>query len=332
MRNAMVLVLLCLIISNLFAYVIVDTSDISLFALDYIGDLINERATVLSVDLTWEFFPYSLEPDVLFHILPAISFSTSESEWLVEWVSSGGTLVLIGENGVLGYSDEIINDLLGSGGFGLEDSIVPSMVLDSTRWIIPPRDNWITVDPNPRENLVFGTDSFAVLASSYIVLGSSGKSLVVLGDSACCELGSVGKQPVASQIRSGSGQILLFADLNLIICNSAFPGYDLYLSYCNRDLLDRILLIGTDDINEQNGRPDNFALSAYPNPFNSAVTIAAPAGAEVEVFDVKGRRVAELASGDQFWKPEPSVGSGVYLVRAKIGDGQTATKRVVYLK
>jgi len=89
-------------------------------------------------------------------------------------------------------------------------------------------------------------------------------------------------------------------------------------------------LTGIDE--SQTSRPSRLALYAYPNPFNSAVTISAPAGAEVEVFDVKGRRVAELASGDQFWKPEPSVGSGVYLVRAKIGDGQTATKRVVYLK
>jgi hypothetical protein len=31
------------------------------------------------------------------------------------------------------------------------------------------------------------------------------------------------------------------------------------------------------------------------------------------------------------WQPEKSVGSGVYLVRARIG-GESVTKRVVYLK
>ncbi|MGC9314255.1 MAG: T9SS type A sorting domain-containing protein [bacterium] len=109
--------------------------------------------------------------------------------------------------------------------------------------------------------------------------------------------------------------------------------------------------------------PQSFTLSAHPNPFNSAVTITAPAGAEVEVFDVNGRRVADtrtnrslsgaettsprnslrLRSGSDnrefIWRPAPSLGSGVYLVRASVDDRgdldpteKTATKRIVYLK
>jgi len=115
-------------------------------------------------------------------------------------------------------------------------------------------------------------------------------------------------------------------------------------------------------------KPEAFAISAYPNPFNSAVTIAAPAGAEVEVFDVNGRMVAvaepveagagwltndtstgsvsvfaPLKKGSQggsyIWRPAPSLPSGVYLVRASAGGrgdldftGNVATARVVYLK
>ena len=84
-------------------------------------------------------------------------------------------------------------------------------------------------------------------------------------------------------------------------------------------------------------RPGVLALSAYPNPFNSACRISAPEGAEIEIFDINGRSVAEFGGGDQIWKPEASVGSGIYLVRARFDsaqrpDGATVTKRVVYLK
>ncbi|MCD6502349.1 T9SS type A sorting domain-containing protein [bacterium] len=72
----------------------------------------------------------------------------------------------------------------------------------------------------------------------------------------------------------------------------------------------------------------------------------------VQIFDINGRMVAEIAAnnsvGDAYmrpaggmyaaptnreyiWTPEKSLGSGVYLVRAKIGDKEI-TKRVVYLK
>jgi len=100
-------------------------------------------------------------------------------------------------------------------------------------------------------------------------------------------------------------------------------------------------------------RPSNISLSAYPNPFNSAVSISAPEGAEVEVFDLNGRRVAQLPDGGTvgvglkparaggsetlpygsvyLWTPDKSLGSGVYLVRARVGDKE-AMKRVVYLK
>jgi len=38
--------------------------------------------------------------------------------------------------------------------------------------------------------------------------------------------------------------------------------------------------------------PESFEISAHPNPFNSAVSITAPAGAEIEIFNVNGRIVA----------------------------------------
>jgi len=77
--------------------------------------------------------------------------------------------------------------------------------------------------------------------------------------------------------------------------------------------------------------PDMMVISAHPNPFNSAVMITAPAGAEVEIFDLNGRNIAKFDGGTQVWKPEASVGSGIYLVRARAGD-ETVSKRIVYLK
>ena len=96
------------------------------------------------------------------------------------------------------------------------------------------------------------------------------------------------------------------------------------------------------------------------------ITIDAPVGAihelplQIEIFDLAGRRVAELPSpsvplpggeggkevplfkgdlgGSFTWQPTLTLASGVYLVRARFdsaqrsGSGAVATKRVVYLK
>ena len=86
-------------------------------------------------------------------------------------------------------------------------------------------------------------------------------------------------------------------------------------------------------VHENSTTPDVFALTAYPNPFNSAVAISAPASAVIEIFDLNGRSVAKLPGGEQIWTPEPTEGSGVYLVRAVSPDGTCSdTKRAVYLK
>jgi len=97
-------------------------------------------------------------------------------------------------------------------------------------------------------------------------------------------------------------------------------------------------------------RPSLLSIGAYPNPFNSAVTITvdAPIGAycntplQIEILDISGRRVetlrpsaTSLEKGGQWgsftWQPNATIGSGVYLVRARVGD-ESVTKRVVYLK
>ncbi|RKZ30237.1 hypothetical protein DRQ36_06205 [bacterium] len=107
-------------------------------------------------------------------------------------------------------------------------------------------------------------------------------------------------------------------------------------------------IIGVEELSPT--RPEDIAISAYPNPFNSAVTISVGAShaspANVEIFDINGRIIYETPVGagskpacmsggsrtlpyEVIWSPDNSLGSGIYLVRIK---GTNAATKVVYLK
>ena len=78
--------------------------------------------------------------------------------------------------------------------------------------------------------------------------------------------------------------------------------------------------------------------------------ISAPAGAEVEVWDLRGllvgrfdrltdrsgEPVAELAEATAIstfiWSPAASLPSGIYLIRATTQDGRQITKRIAYIR
>lgn len=98
-------------------------------------------------------------------------------------------------------------------------------------------------------------------------------------------------------------------------------------------------------------KPDALELFAYPNPFNSSCYISVNMNASIEIFDIIGHKISrfspnELGNSDKkenqnsniipqrrsiIWKPNNTIGSGIYLVRATSGN-QSVTKRVVYLK
>jgi len=98
---------------------------------------------------------------------------------------------------------------------------------------------------------------------------------------------------------------------------------------------------------EQKSLPEEVALEVYPNPFNSAVMIdldygsesakpsstSPPGACRVGIYDINGRLVGSLEEPktDCIWQPDESITSGVYFVRATVGDAGI-TKRVVYLK
>ena len=96
-----------------------------------------------------------------------------------------------------------------------------------------------------------------------------------------------------------------------------------------------------------------YSIAAFPNPFNSSVAITAPAGAELEIYDLRGTlrlrsvpdaAVAELAEASDgstgsptntrtfIWTPDETIASGIYIVKARTEDGGTAMKRVVLVR
>ena len=98
--------------------------------------------------------------------------------------------------------------------------------------------------------------------------------------------------------------------------------------------------------------PQKLSLSVYPNPFNSSCAISAPSNAKIEIFDINGKCVWQTPCGSDrskplsplargtdtdgrqgvVWSPDEKIPSGVYLIRATAKDGQSATKRIVFMK
>ncbi len=109
-------------------------------------------------------------------------------------------------------------------------------------------------------------------------------------------------------------------------------------------------------------KPEDFEIRAYPNPFNSSVTVSISGECDsplrIEIYDVQGRLIHVIArpkaaaisqnnrssvsldtrrdavsinNGVFVWTPDESIGSGVYLVRVSMTE-RSVTKRLVYLK
>ncbi len=74
-----------------------------------------------------------------------------------------------------------------------------------------------------------------------------------------------------------------------------------------------------DVIGDGNALPEKARITIHPNPFNSALRITAPENANVTIHDTQGRIVADLGK-KRIWQAEDDVASGVYIVRAVVGD------------
>ena len=92
--------------------------------------------------------------------------------------------------------------------------------------------------------------------------------------------------------------------------------------------------------------PNQYFCSVSPNPFNSSVTISTLAGVEIEIYDLRGTLQLRSVTGDNrslsvvdtnnnrtfIWYPDETIVSGMYLVRARMEDGNCVTKQIVLIK
>jgi hypothetical protein len=88
--------------------------------------------------------------------------------------------------------------------------------------------------------------------------------------------------------------------------------------------------LNAENIEEQPTTPDNLAIYAHPNPFNSAIQIDAPINSTIKIYDVKGNLIAN--PDQNIWAPEQNIQSGIYIVNINNDNGINEQIRVVYLK
>jgi len=84
-----------------------------------------------------------------------------------------------------------------------------------------------------------------------------------------------------------------------------------------------------------NSHPEDITISAYPNPFNGAVSIVAPEGSTVSISDLNGRTIEhyELSDNESHstWIPSDKIHSGTYIVNVTKGNS-TKSEKIIYLK
>ena len=100
-----------------------------------------------------------------------------------------------------------------------------------------------------------------------------------------------------------------------------------------------ILKIGGDlytQIDESGTLPQSKEIYAYPNPFNSSVNIVTPNGSSVSIFDINGRKIADISPSNSIasmhrWYPQEGTPSGIYLARIK-NSNREQVKLLTYIK
>ncbi len=82
---------------------------------------------------------------------------------------------------------------------------------------------------------------------------------------------------------------------------------------------------------EESSLPEITDISISPNPFNGACKITAPSDGIIEIYDIKGAKIAELPAGSDYWRPSDEIGTGVYLFIIESNSG-TLVRKAVYAK
>ncbi len=90
-----------------------------------------------------------------------------------------------------------------------------------------------------------------------------------------------------------------------------------------------VYVTNVESVRETPALPNDFTISAYPNPFNASCFIDVPQGTDVAIFDTKGNLV-KCAEGSFIWYPE-GLPSGVYSVIARQRDN-SISRNLLFIK
>jgi hypothetical protein len=195
-----------------------------------------------------------------------------------------------------------------------------------------------TIASNP-EVLDFGDVPVDTFAQAQIVLDNSGTGLLEITD-------IVPSSPVFS-VDVTQGEIFAMDD-SLTVTVTFTPieeiPYSETLSVISPDDTLEVDLFGSGapvGIKRNPLLPRSFAVSCYPNPFNSEISIQVDLGRRdhlsVAVYDLQGKKTAQLWEGGLesgvhrwSWSPEEAP-SGMYLVKIR-GDGWSEVRKVVMIR
>ena len=213
----------------------------------------------------------------------------------------------------------------------------------------PPRLDWISPSAPDFSDTFVAEDTVEILWSVEDANISGGSSHVLLDSDTILALSSV--------------------ETSFLWRTNPWPGYhgsfDLFVSDSFGNVATENspeFVIGNYEGVGESRLPEEQSLNVFPNPFNSACRITVEQTflsvqngqtgmsdlPTVEIFDINGRMVAEIpvnnpdpsanGRGDRaptnetvIWTPDKSIGSGIYLVRARFS-GESIAKRIVYLK
>ncbi len=113
----------------------------------------------------------------------------------------------------------------------------------------------------------------------------------------------------------------------IIICYTDNYG-DEYIC-CSHDA-DGVRIEVISDIIKSKNTLNDFKLIAYPNPFNSSISIETTTPTQIEIFNISGKIVfkSDEKTINSIWEPDGLPG-GVYLIKAQ---KNKAIKKIIYLK
>ncbi len=163
---------------------------------------------------------------------------------------------------------------------------------------------------------------------------------------------------IISTIHEGQNKMVLFnGDMEVLAHSSPIEpisilaagdidgdGYDEVIFSRNNYLICEKLKIEQTDIDEKINLPQSFSATVYPNPFNAHTNINLYCNfagkLDIEVFDVLGRKVANIFEGDVSegehsfnWSPyENYISTGVYFLTVKFNNEINVRKMVTSVR